>query len=88
MKNIERLTNHISKHGAKNLMIHTIFGTSNWVIAQRMEADKWELTIGSPLGTDTYQLGTVTNDEIATLWLQIDQMSIDDGTIKALQTEG
>ena len=88
MKNIERLTSYISKHGAKNLMIHTIFGTSNWVIAQRMEDGKWGLTIGSPLSTYAHQLGTVTDDEIATLWLQIDQMSIDDGTIKALQTEG
>lgn len=88
MNNLERLTSHISKHGAKNLMVHTVFGTSNWVIAQKIVDDKWEITIGSPLSVDTYQLGTVTDEEIGTLWLQIDQMSIDDGINKALQNEG
>lgn len=71
MRNIQRLANHISKHGAGGLMVHTIYGTPNWILCQKIEKDKWLLSLENPMGNVTYNLGTVTNDQHAALWTEL-----------------
>lgn len=77
MKNIERLTKYITKNGGKDLLIHVIPGTSNWLICQKIEEDKWALTLGNPMGNVTYNVGTVSNDQHLALWMELTKIEID-----------
>lgn len=77
MKNIDRLVNHITKHGAEGLIVHTIYGTSNWIIGQKIEKDKWLLSLENPMGNVTYNLGTVTNDQHSALWTELIRTEIE-----------
>lgn len=77
MKNIDRLARYVTKNGAESFLIHSIPGTGNWVIAQKIEKDKWALTLGNPMGNVTYNLGTVTNDQHLALWMEIVNMEIE-----------
>lgn len=80
MKNVERLARYMTKHGSEGMLIHTIPGTGNWVICQKVEADKWLLSLGSPMGNVTYNLGSVTNKEHVNLWREIAMMEIESKT--------
>jgi hypothetical protein len=77
MKNIERLTKYITKNGTKDILIHTIPQTKNWIICQKIEIDKWILTLCDPMGNVTYNLGTVSNKEHINLWMQIIKLDIE-----------
>jgi len=85
MKNIERLSNHITKNGTDGMMIHTIPGTNNWVICQKMEEDKWMLTLADPMGNTTYNLGTVSDKDHIALWVEITRMGIENKTSQIKQ---
>jgi len=77
MTNVDRLAKHIAKNGAENVMIHTIPGTSNWIICQKIEEDKWLLTMGAPMGNVTYNLGTVTNNQHLQLWEELTRLEVE-----------
>lgn len=77
MKNIERLANHIAKNGPDGMLVHTIPGTSNWIICQKIEEDKWMLTLADPMGNVTFNLGTVSNKDHLDLWVEITRMGIE-----------
>ena len=77
MKNIERLANHITKYGEEGLIVHTIYGTSNWIIGQKIEKDKWSLSLENPMGNVTYNLGTVSEDQHAALWTELIRTEIE-----------
>jgi hypothetical protein len=77
MKNIDRLTKHITQSGEKGLMVHTIPGTNNWVVCQKTEKDKWALTLCNPMGNVTFNLGTVNDGQHLLLWEQIIKMKIE-----------
>lgn len=85
MKNIERLAAHVTKNGSDGIMIHTIPGTSNWIICEKIEKDKWTLSMCDPMGNVTYNLGTATNAEHVALWMEITTMSIENKATKILQ---
>ena len=76
MKNIDRLTQFITKHGSKNIIIHTVPETNNWLVCQKIEIDKWLLTLCNPMGVVTYNLGTITDDQHLTLWAELMSMEI------------
>ena len=84
MKNIDRIAQHVAKNGAKNIMIHTIPGTSNWLICQKYEKDKWILTLANPMGNVTYNLGTVTDSQHLQLWSQLIKVELENKTSQAL----
>jgi hypothetical protein len=71
MKNIDRLTLLIAKNGAKNLLIHGIPGTSNWLLCQKIEKEKWVIALCDPMGNTTFNLGTITEAEHLALWKEI-----------------
>ncbi|HAB53091.1 MAG TPA: hypothetical protein DCE80_13145 [Ignavibacteriales bacterium] len=71
MRNIDRLVNHITKYGEEGLMVHTIYGTSNWILCQKIEKDKWSLYLENPMGNTSYDLGTFTDDQHAALWTEL-----------------
>jgi len=77
MKNIDRLTQYITKNGINGTMIHTIPNTNNWIVAQKIEEDKWTLILMNPMGNVSYNLGMVTNAEHLELWKQITRMEIE-----------
>ena len=77
MKNVDRLAKYITQNGAEDIMVHTIPGTSNWIICQKIEDDKWLLTMGAPMGNITYNLGTVTTSEHLKLWQQLIKLDIE-----------
>ena len=87
MKNIDRIANYVTKHGSESIMIHTIPGTNNWIICQKIEKDKWTLTMGDPMGNVTYNLGMVTADQHLELWTEIVNMNIENKASSILQAK-
>ncbi len=77
MINIDRLARHIAKNGPDGILIHTIPKTNNWIICQKMELDKWLLTLCNPMGNVTFNLGTVNNAQHIQLWEEIIRMEIE-----------
>lgn len=77
MKNIQRLANHIAKYGEKGLIVHTIYGTPNWIIGQKIEKNKWSLSLENPMGNTTYNLGIVSEKQHAALWTELIQTEIE-----------
>ncbi len=77
MRNIDRLARYVTKHGSESIMIHTIPGTGNWIVCEKIEKDKWSLTLGNPMGNVTYNLGMVTNEQHLKLWMEIVKMEIE-----------
>jgi hypothetical protein len=43
MKNVDRLAKYIATNGANNIMIHTIPGTGNWIVCQKIDKKEWML---------------------------------------------
>ncbi|MBS3172689.1 hypothetical protein J4438_03900 [Candidatus Woesearchaeota archaeon] len=77
MKNIQRLANHITKYGEKGLMVHTIYGTTNWILCQKIEKEKWSLSLENPMGNTSYNLGIVSEDQHAALWTELIKTEIE-----------
>ena len=77
MKNVEKLANYITKNGSEDMLIHTLSGSGNWVIAQKIENDTWILTLADPMGDVTYNLGTVSDKDHIALWIEITRMGIE-----------
>lgn len=71
MKNINRLATYICKNGNKNTLIHTIPKTNNWIICQKIEIDKWILTLNNPTSNITYNLGSTSEKLYLQIWSQI-----------------
>lgn len=71
MKNIDRITQFVTKNGSSNIIIHTIPGTRNWIIGQKVEPDKWLLTLADPMGSVVYNLGMVTNNQHLEIWHEL-----------------
>lgn len=84
MRNIERLSRYITKNGSASILIHTVPKTSNWIVCQKIEIDKWLLTLMNPMGNVTFNLGTVTNAQHLQLWAEITQMEIEVKTSQIL----
>ncbi len=84
MKNVDRLARYVTKHGSESILIHTIPGTSNWLICQKIEEDKWMLTLGNPMGNVIYNLGLVSNDQHLKLWMQLIRLEIEKKTNQVL----
>lgn len=77
MTNLDRILKDIQKGGTKNVLIHTIPGTSNWLICQKFEPDKWLITLCNPMKNVSYNLGTVNNQEHLALWYQLANKEIE-----------
>lgn len=71
MRNIDKLTRLIEKDGAKSLLIHSIPGTSHWLLCQKIEKEKWVIALCNPMGNTTFNLGTITTAEHLNLWQEI-----------------
>ena len=85
MRNIERLARCIIKNGSKNILVHTIHGTKNWLIAEKFEPDKWLLTMCNPMGVVTFNLGVVSDREHLGLWAELVKMEIEQKASQMLQ---
>jgi hypothetical protein len=77
MKNVERLARHITKNGSENILIHTIPGTKNWLICQKIETDKWALSLCNPMGNVTYNVGTIDDKRHVQLWKELIKTEIE-----------
>jgi len=77
MKNIDRLKHLITETGGKNLLIHTIPGTSTWIVCQKIEKNKWTLTLMDPMKDTAHNLGTVNNKEHINLWQELIEKEIE-----------
>lgn len=83
MKNIDKLARYIVKNGGEDILIHTIPGTSNWIIGQKIGKDTWMLTLGNPMGSVIHHLGTVTDRQHLQLWDQLVRLEIENKTSQA-----
>ena len=71
MKNIDRITQHIAKTGARNMLIHSIYGTKHWIVCEKIETDKWLMSLLDPMGNSSYNLGSVSSRQHLDLWEQL-----------------
>ena len=71
MKNIDILAQHITKYGTKDIFVHAILGTKNWIVCQILAPNKWLIILMDPMGNVTYNLGIVNNVQLETLWKEI-----------------
>jgi len=77
MMNIDRLARHITINGPNGILIHTVPKTNNWIVAQKIEIDKWLITLMNPMGNVTFNLGTVNNKQHLELWMELIKMEIE-----------
>ena len=77
MKNIDRIAKIVTKSGAKNMLIHTVPGTPNWIVAEKIEEDKWILTLENPLKNSRYGLGVFSHNQHLGLWKELFLLEID-----------
>ena len=84
MRNIDRIAKFVTKHGTGGILIHTIPGTSNWLVCQKMEINKWLVTLCNPMGFVTYNLGTVSDNQHIQLWEELVIMEIEKKTSQIL----
>ena len=77
MKNVDKLAKYITKNGSNGILIHTVPNTKHWIICQKIEIDKWLLTLMDPMKNVTFNLGTVTNAQHLQLWAEITKMEIE-----------
>ena len=84
MTNIDRLSRHITKNGPDGILIHTVPKTNNWIVAQKIEIDKWLMTLMNPMGNVTFNLGTVTNAQHLQLWAELIQAEIQNKVSQAI----
>lgn len=77
MKNIEILNEHIKKYGANSVLIHTIPNSETWLISEKIEDNKWLLTLMNPLGTIQYRLGQCTDKQICYVWEKLIRMEVE-----------
>lgn len=84
MKNIDRLAQHITKYGTKDILVHALVGTKNWILCQKQEPDKWLITLLNPMGNVTYNLGLISDNQHIELWKEITRMEIEHKTSQIL----
>jgi len=78
MKNIDRLARFVTKYGANSIIIHTIPKTNNWIVAQKLEPDKWLLTLCNPMGNVTYNLGTASEKNYIEIWTELVRLQVEE----------
>lgn len=69
--NIDRLAKHIKDYGKDGILVHSIYGTNQWLVAQRIEKNKWTLMLMKPMENITYNLGTVSHKQHLDLWEEL-----------------
>jgi hypothetical protein len=77
MKNLEKLARIIIKNKAKNILIHTIPRTPLWLVCQKIEINKWHLTLLNPDHSTIYRLGTVNSKTHIDLWTNLIKLEIE-----------
>ena len=80
MSNIDRIAKLIIKNGGKNILIHSIPRTQNWIVAQKIEDDKWSLTLCHPMKNATYNLGIVSDEYHLALWQELTMLEVEGKT--------
>jgi hypothetical protein len=84
MRNIDRIAKHLTENGTDGVLIHTIPGTRNWLIGQKIENNKWLLTLGDPMGNVFYNIGTTSNTQYVELWTELTKVTIEGKTTQTL----
>lgn len=77
MKNIDRIAKYVTKNGTNGIMIHTVPKTQNWIMAQKIEIDKWLITLLNPMGNVSYNLGIVNEEQHVQLWTELTRAEIE-----------
>jgi hypothetical protein len=77
MNNAEFISAHVAKHGGKNMLIHSIPGTSHWLVMSKVAVDRWIPVLLNPMGRARHQFGAISDEEHLRLWTQIVQLEIE-----------
>jgi len=77
MKNIEKIARIILDKKPKNLLIHTIPNTPHWMLCERIEQDKWLLTICNPERNVIHELGIVNTENHLKIWEGLIKMELE-----------
>jgi len=88
MKNLEKIMTHIKENDAKNILIHTIPNTQNWLICEKIEIDKWLIALCNPNKTVIYNLGTINEKKHLELWMQLVKKEIETKTNQVKLAQG
>ena len=77
MSNIERIAKMIVESEGKNILIHSIPKTQNWIVAQKIDENRWLITLCSPLKNVTFNLGVVSDQQHLKLWNELTNIEIE-----------
>lgn len=68
MKNAERIALKIIKEKARNILIHTLPNNPYWLISEKLDKNKWKLSLAHPERTKIHTLGYINNQKHSDLW--------------------
>ena len=88
MDNAERLAQEIIRLKAKNVIIHSIPGTPNWLTCEKIGEGEWALTLFNPTRFTTYNLGTIDDKRHLELWRILTSMEIERRVSQAKLAQG
>lgn len=71
MKNIDKIARLITKHGAGNLLIHSLPGTKYWMLCEKISCTQWLVSFCDPMGYSVYNLGIISNKQHVDLWMEL-----------------
>lgn len=77
MRNVDRLSKFITKHGSKSILIHTIPKTGTWIVAEKTTENSWFLRLMNPLGNVSYSVGIVSAENYLKIWKDITRCEIE-----------
>jgi hypothetical protein len=76
MKNIDRLAKYIKDYGRNGIEVYSIPGTGQWLVAQKIEKNQWNLMLMKPMENITYNLGTVSAENYLALWKELTEKEV------------
>lgn len=78
MNNAERILTSITKNKNKNILIHTIPKSHNWLVAEKISPQEWLLTLCNPEGNTAFNIGIVNKSIHLQIWEDITQYTINE----------
>ena len=86
MTHSQRLLSHSQEHGIESLMIFETMqdGSLYWLVGQKVEKNKWSVSLIDPKGTFRSSMGEKTDDEFIAIVSDVDANAKATLTVEAL----
>ena len=78
MRNIDRIILGLNQKtiSPKKMLIHSIPGTGNWLMCQKIDKHNWLISLGNPTKYIIYNLGIINTNILEEIWKKLTLMKI------------